>query len=445
MGVRLSQQEAIDRIRQLGFEPLEPFVSTKMPWKCRHLVCGHIVSPRLGTVSSLGGGCWGCRNKKIAIPSDEAIAFMNSKNLKPLEAYKGAQSRWKSECLVCGSFCAPTLASLKAGQGGCRTCGYKNRKHPNVKHSKVRKSKYSENEATEILHKVGRTELEPYPGLGRLKWKSKCNKCGTVGEPTFSALVKRGNQCVVCGRNRTSRSKELSQEVVAQRFLEKGLKLLATYNHVNTEGLKARCLSCNRIVNPPLQSLRKSASGCKYCAGTYVDASEARNLMISKGYEPLTKYTSTDSPWKSMHIICGTECAPTYGTIKRGGGGCRNCADWGYSYDKDSYLYFIQNNSLEAFKVGIANVSKLKKTDRLHRHGKDGWEVVRVWNFDNGKIPLEIEVQFFKIIRIELELPVFLKKGEMKFEGETETFAQSAISQFEVLRILNTLITHELM
>ena len=52
MVVRLTQEEATKRMLALGFEPLEAFVSTKTPWKSRHIVCGNIVSPKLGLVSS---------------------------------------------------------------------------------------------------------------------------------------------------------------------------------------------------------------------------------------------------------------------------------------------------------------------------------------------------------------------------------------------------------
>ena len=440
MGVRLTQEEATKRMLALGFEPLEAFVSTKTPWKSRHIVCGNVVSPKLGLVSSLGGGCWECRNEKLKTSESEAVSFMLSKNLKPLEPYTSALTRWNSECLICGFICNPKLNDLKSGQGGCVTCGYKYRVSPPKKRGVIRKARYSEAEALVILHGIGRTELETYPGLSMRIWRSRCDKCGTEGSPTLNALVKRGNQCVTCGRIRTSKSKHLSQEEVASRYLKKGLKLLATYNHDSSAPLESQCLKCKRIVDPPLTSIRKSAIGCKYCAGTYVDAEEARDLMMSKGYEPLTKYKSTDAPWKCRHIICGTICGPTYGTIKRGGGGCRNCAVFGYSYDKKSYLYFIKHEEWDAFKVGIANVSNLKKSDRLHKHGTDGWEVVKVWNFDNGTIPMEIEAQFFKTIRKDRGLPVFLKKGVMKYAGETETFAQSAIKESEVLRIVSNLV-----
>ncbi len=427
-------------MRLLGFEPLEPFVSTKTHWKSRHIVCGNIVSPKLGIVSSLGGGCWECRNNKIRIPEAEAIALLTAKNLKPLEPYKGATTNWNCECLVCGSNCNPKLTQLKSGQGGCRRCGLKNRARPIARRSKVRKPKYSEAEALAILHRVARSELVVYPGLSNRPWRSRCNSCGTEGSPTLSALVKKGNQCKTCGKARTASAKHLTQKEVASRYLAKGLKLLVDYNYDNTQPLKSQCVKCKRIVEPALQSIRKSASGCKYCAGTYVDAEEAHNFMISMGFEPLTKYTGTDSPWKCRHIICGTTCEPTYGTIKRGRGGCRNCADWGYSYDKKSYLYFIKHNEFGALKVGIANVSKLKKSDRLHHHEIHGWEVIKVWNFNNGATPMEVEAQFFALIRGDKGIPVFLKKGTMKRAGETETFAMSAIKESEVTRILTSLI-----
>ena len=52
---------------------------------------------------------------------------------------------------------------------------------------------------------------------------------------------------------------------------------------------------------------------------------------------------------------------------------------------------------------------------------------------------MEIEAQFFTLIRKERSIPVFLKKGTMKRAGETETFAMSAINESEVTRILNSL------
>ena len=55
-------------------------------------------------------------------------------------------------------------------------------------------------------------------------------------------------------------------------------------------------------------------------------------------------------------------------------------------------------------------------------------------------LPMEIEAQFFAVIRQERGIPIFLKKGTMKYEGETETFAVSAIKKSEVKSILTSLI-----
>jgi hypothetical protein len=58
---------------------------------------------------------------------------------------------------------------------------------------------------------------------------------------------------------------------------------------------------------------------------------------------------------------------------------------------------------------------------------------------------MEIEAQFFRLIRKERGIPVFLKKGSMKRAGETETFAMSAIKESEVIRILNSLFKKALL
>ena len=149
--------------------------------------------------------------------------------------------------------------------------------------------------------------------------------------------------------------------------------------------------------------------------------------MISFGYEPLEDYQGTDKPWKCRHVICGTVGKPTYGTIKRGGGGCRNCAEWGFSYNRPSYIYLITHEEFGAHKVGIANVAKAKKSDRLHKFGNHGWSLVRKWDFPDGQLVPVIEASVFQEIRVERGIPQFLKKGTMKYEGETETMDASLI------------------
>jgi hypothetical protein len=199
-------------------------------------------------------------------------------------------------------------------------------------------------------------------------------------------------------------------------------------------------LRCGKDVEPTLASIKKTKEGCKYCAGIFVDPVEARKLMISFGYEPVEEYKGTDKPWKSIHITCGTKVKPTYGTIKRGGGGCRNCADWGFTLNKPSYVYLISHAGFNAHKVGIANVAKQRKSDRLHKFMNHGWEVIQKWDFDNGAIVMKIEAEAFRVIRKDLGIPPFLKKGTMKYEGETETMDANLIDLKTLKRIVTKAI-----
>ena len=47
---------------------------------------------------------------------------MKNADLKPLEPYKSARTKWKCECLVCGLVGFPMLGNIIVGQGGCTNC-----------------------------------------------------------------------------------------------------------------------------------------------------------------------------------------------------------------------------------------------------------------------------------------------------------------------------------
>jgi hypothetical protein len=303
-------------------------------------------------------------------------------------------------------------------------------------HQKV---KITERDALILLKKHGRSPLEPFTAVSK-PWLSECTKCKTVSSPRLSRLIYKGSACSVCGRKRTSDSRKLSQEEVQETFKNAGVELLEKYNYVNSQPLRCRCLRCKRIVTPSYANAKKHQEGCKFCAGTYVDPVEARDLMIDFGYLPKVKYPGTDVPWRVQHIKCGTICFPTYGTIKRGGGGCRNCAEWGFSTDKPSYIYLITHNEFNAHKVGIANEAKLTKSDRVHKFKNQGWEVHKIWKFSDGYSVLQIEAEVFRIVREEMKIPQFLAKGQMKYEGETETMNADSITLRQLEKLVNRVI-----
>ena len=375
----------------------------------------------------------------------EALALMLKAKLKPKEPYKSAITKWKCECLQCGDTVFPKYNLIKSGQGGCIKCGYRKTSktlkilHAQGKMKAPKRPRLNETQAVALAKKIGRIPLEPYKNA-KSPWKSKCKKCGTVSYPPLSLLKSRGVTCTPCGRIRTADAKKLSQEEVKETFRRAGVELLGKYLYVNDQPLKCRCLRCKRIVTPSYANARKHKEGCKHCAGTYVIPKDAEKLMIKMGYKPKEKYRGTDTPWKVQHIKCGTICYPSYGTIKRKGGGCRNCAEWGFSYDKPSYLYLITHKEFNAHKVGIANEAKLKKSDRVHKHRNHGWEVHKIWEFEDGYLVLEIEAEVFRILRNDMKLPKFLSKGQMKYSGETETVDADSITLLQLEKIINKVI-----
>jgi hypothetical protein len=129
-----------------------------------------------------------------------------------------------------------------------------------------------------------------------------------------------------------------------------------------------------------------------------------------------------------------------YQEIRAGKGGCRTCATSGFQLNKESYIYLITHDGFGAHKVGIANVPKYKYNDRLFRHKKEGWDVVRVWKFQDGNHMFEIESQIFKVIRIDLGIPPHLVKGQMKFSGETETLSSDSITLLQLEKIIKKVI-----
>ena len=139
MPKRMDPSLARQKMLDAGIEPLEPYINSTSPWRSKCLVCDEEISPTLKNVMKQHG-CAYCANLRIK-PSD-AIKKMMEFNLKPLEAYKGATSKWRCECLNCGTVVTPRYNDIQQGKGGCRKCGIANRVDPR---------KYSQDEAIKIL------------------------------------------------------------------------------------------------------------------------------------------------------------------------------------------------------------------------------------------------------------------------------------------------------
>lgn len=185
-------------------------------------------------------------------------------------------------------------------------------------------------------------------------------------------------------------------------------------------------------------------SNCPYCS----------NHKVLRGFNDLaTKEPALSAEWNHkrnsrapMDVVFGShdkywwKCldgheweATLSSRITRGGrrgAGCPRCAKSGFDPGMPAILYFIENKSMNAFKIGITNVG----TIRLKGFIGNGWAVHFQPRFETGADARSIEKSLQSWLKFEMNLAPVLTRGEIgKLGGETETFSNSAITKKEVL------------
>jgi len=116
---KVDPEEAIQSIRRRGFEPIEPFPGGGKPWLCKCKACGRESKPTHVGKSQKGSGCAYCSKNKV--DPVEAVEFMISQQIEPLEPYKGATAKWRCKCLKCSREISTMYNTVKNGSG-CRFC-----------------------------------------------------------------------------------------------------------------------------------------------------------------------------------------------------------------------------------------------------------------------------------------------------------------------------------
>jgi len=178
--VFVDAEDAIALMRIAKFEPLETFPGANKPWKCKCLRCGRVVQPAYTTIQSGQKGCVYCGKKKV--DPEEAFAFMESKDLTPLEPYKRADGKWKCRCNVCLKLVTPTYSTLKQGAAGCIYCSGR---------------KVDPQDAISLFLENSLRPLVPYENT-ETKWKSECMKCGRIVYPSHHMVSQRSGGCKYC-------------------------------------------------------------------------------------------------------------------------------------------------------------------------------------------------------------------------------------------------------
>jgi len=425
------------------------------------------------------------------LDSETAKLFMLKHQLKPLEPYKNALSKWKCKCIKCGAVVYPKYNTIQQGRGGCRECGLKGRRVHN---------KLVESEAISIMLQSGLKPLVPYVST-HTPWKSQCIKCHEITYPRLTG-IKNGQQggCKRCGYTKASEKNRFSQKEAKDQLIEFGYKPLEKYRSAHAKW-KSRCLRCNKIVYPKLSFLRAGQGGCVYCSNRKVDLIEAKKLLRNRKLKPLEEkpqnlrkgwkckclrchreirvylsnlyrgsdpckycsgkavdpetaikvmrksklkvlapYKSSSAKWKSECLKCHRIVFPKYNSIKSGQGGCMFCAEKGMDMNIPSYLYLIKHEGYGSLKIGIGNFLKNKRSDRLQTHLRFGWQLLQIWSFETGAEAYEIEQDILYLLRVTRNIPPYLTKEQMPQRGETETVDMELIQIEELTKLINKLV-----
>ena len=111
--------------------------------------------------------------------------------------------------------------------------------------------------------------------------------------------------------------------------------------------------------------------------------------------------------------------------------GCPSCAVSGFKPEEPAIIYFIENQNLMAFKVGITNTG----TQRLKTWLGRGWELIEAFDFEIGAEAKYVEKRFHFWRRRILEAEDYLTSKDVgRLGGWTETFSIQSVAS-EVVRL----------
>lgn len=411
---KTSESVAVRVMAKSGFRPLEPYKNANEPWRSRCLKCKKVSSPRFKHVKT-GTKCRYCAGHLV--DEEDAIAKMRKSNFEPLVPYPSSQKPWKSRCLKCQKISSPRYSHVVQRGHCCKHCA------PNARVSK--------SSAHKVFKKANFAILGEFKNA-HTSVLLRCIKCGKETKKTYSD-VRQGQGCGHCAGKYP-----LNKDKAREFFLAMGFEPQEEFRTVNLPW-KSKCLTCGKTVSPTYGNVSQGKK-CPYCKGNKVDEKDAIELMRRYGYEPLEPYSRNNTKWRCIHLTCKNEVFPTYGAINQGYGGCRFCATSGFQYARASYLYFIEHQELNAYKVGIANKQTSVKKDRLRKLGHGGWTAVKTWEFAEGTKPSKAEAIFFNKLRVEMGISQFLSDENMRYGGATETFDRDRIAQSKVIAMINEIL-----
>ena len=320
MPAKVDSKKAEAVMKRAGLKPLEPYVDSKKPWKCKHLKCGRIVLPTYNAIQRGQGGCIFCAG--LAVDPKEAKKLFISKGLRPIEPYPGQNKLpWKSIHLQCGREVSPSYNLIQQNYSiGCHFCS---------------DQFVDPDEAYQFYLSRNLQPLVPYPGTNN-PWKSIHLICGSEIKPRYTHIKSGRVGCLVCAGK-----VPITQAKAFAFYRSKGLEPKEKFKGPHHPWKSVHTV-CGRNVSPRWASVQQGNGVCEYCSGNKVDMKEVKQLLKENKLKPLVSYPGGKVGWRCIHLPCGRKVSPTYGALRSGQGPCEFCSK-NMVGEKEAYALLKKN------------------------------------------------------------------------------------------------------
>lgn len=247
---------------------------------------------------------------------DEAVAECRAAGLEPLEPFKKVAAPWRARCTTCGAEVSPRLDGIRAGHGGCRSCG--------LKAAHARKYGDRAAAAVEVMSAAGLEPLEPYPGTTSW-WNCRCGRCGETVRTKHDKVKQGAYGCAACSYRLRGLKRRVPSADAFAEMQAAGFEPLEPYVGSHTPW-RSRCQDCRQQSTPTLASVRHQNTGCRYCNKPTHEAEDAVERMQAVGLQPLEPFVAAHAPWRVLCLDCGRESAPRLSKVLLRGKVCKWCS-----------------------------------------------------------------------------------------------------------------------
>lgn len=225
-------------------------------------------------------------------------------------------------------------------------------------------------------------------------------------------------------------------DALVSEMLARGFEPAVAFSGRLNDPWPSHCLRKRHRVAPCPTNLRlRPDQDCAFCVGRALDPADALAVMAGAGWIPLdTAFPGRTVPWPCACDRCHQISSPTYKAARRGHG-CRFCDKQGFDLVGPGYLYVLRNAALRAVKPGITSERAENKSRRRALLARDGWETRHLLRFERGDRTRRVEIELLSLLTGTLGLPQALTKGQMRFNGATETFWESDIDALAVYQL----------